>query len=233
MRDAQIALNGAEKEFKDHGDEPSTRNAAYIAQRKVVAAEAKGQTMGNLQQKKELEANLARSKDDQLARTRGDLDSTRGQLARTEMDAQSERAARVAAEKKANDALSAINGLKTSQDERGLVLTLSGSVLFATNSTALLPVAKTRLTEVATALKEDKRAIAVYGHTDSTGGDDLNQKLSEGRAASVKTFLSQQGVPADRITSTGMGKGQPIADNASPEGRANNRRVEIVLKNAR
>jgi len=71
--------------------------------------------------------------------------------------------------------------------------------------------------------------MVVEGHTDSQGNDDANQVLSEQRAKSVRDYLVSRGVAADRITSTGKGETSPVADNKSAEGRANNRRVEIVV----
>ena len=83
----------------------------------------------------------------------------------------------------------------------------------------------------ARALKEDGRSITIIGHTDSAGSDAANQKLSEARAEAVRTYLVSQGIPADHVKSEGAGESQPVADNKTPEGRANNRRVEIILQN--
>jgi outer membrane protein OmpA-like peptidoglycan-associated protein len=112
------------------------------------------------------------------------------------------------------------------------VLTLSGSVLFATGKSTLLPTSKGRLNDVARALKEDPRSITIVGHTDSQGADEMNMKLSQARAESVRTYLTSQGVPADRVRAEGLGETQPVVDNGTAEGRANNRRVEIILENA-
>ena len=70
--------------------------------------------------------------------------------------------------------------------------------------------------------------IEVQGHTDNVGGDDYNQKLSQGRADAVKAWLVAHAIPAHRITTRGYGRQQPIATNDSDEGRAKNRRVEIA-----
>jgi outer membrane protein OmpA-like peptidoglycan-associated protein len=111
-----------------------------------------------------------------------------------------------------------------------MVITLSGSVLFASNKDALLPGAQDRLGMVADALKtQDDREIIVEGHTDSQGSADSNQGLSERRARSVATFLISRGVRGDQIRSAGLGLSKPIADNGTAEGRANNRRVEIIV----
>ncbi len=71
--------------------------------------------------------------------------------------------------------------------------------------------------------------LRIEGYTDSTGSDELNQRLSRERAESVRGFLEKQGVAAGRMTAVGYGPKFPVADNATPEGRAKNRRVEIVL----
>ncbi len=113
-----------------------------------------------------------------------------------------------------------------------MVITLSGAVLFESAKWALLPGAQTKLNEVADALtKQDKDStIIVEGHTDSQGAAAMNQELSQKRAESVRTYLISRGMSADRITATGFGPTRSIANNASPEGRADNRRVEIVVQ---
>lgn len=117
------------------------------------------------------------------------------------------------------------------EDERGLVVTLSGGVLFRSAKSNLLSSAQVKLDQVAKALMSVReRNIIVEGHTDSQGSESYNQGLSQRRADTVRNYLVQQGYPGDRIQARGMGEGSPIADNASPEGRANNRRVEIVIE---
>ena len=112
-----------------------------------------------------------------------------------------------------------------------MVITLSGSVLFASNKDALLPAAQERLGQVGDALKtQDDHKIVVEGHTDSQGSAQSNQGLSERRAQAVVSFLIARGVPVDQIRAQGLGPSRPIADNTSPEGRANNRRVEIIVQ---
>jgi outer membrane protein OmpA-like peptidoglycan-associated protein len=113
-----------------------------------------------------------------------------------------------------------------------MVITLSGSVLFATDQSTLLPAATTKLNEVADALiKGNPDAnITIEGHTDSQGQLQHNMELSQRRAESVKSQLVARGVAADRIKTVGVGPDRPLADNKSPEGRANNRRVEIIVQ---
>jgi outer membrane protein OmpA-like peptidoglycan-associated protein len=113
-----------------------------------------------------------------------------------------------------------------------LTLSLSGAVLFAFNKATLLPSAERVLNEVATALKTDKqsnRTLTVVGHTDSVGTDAANQALSLARAQAVRNFLIAHGVSPNRIRAVGRGENQPVAQNDTPENRAQNRRVEIVI----
>ena len=224
VHDARVALDAAEKSLADEGDTPRTRDLAYIASRRAITAEARGDTLQTLAAKRSAEADLQQFKDRQLA-------ETKGALAKAQRDTEAERRAREAADAKARDALAAIAGLQTRTSDRGLVLTLSGSVLFASGKSDLLPAAQARLAEVAKALSADKRAVTIIGYTDSNGSDELNTKLSQERAAAVRTYLVSQGIESSRVKAEGMGKANPIADNATPEGRANNRRVEIVLEN--
>jgi outer membrane protein OmpA-like peptidoglycan-associated protein len=71
--------------------------------------------------------------------------------------------------------------------------------------------------------------LDIEGHTDNTGSDEFNQTLSERRATSVQTYLTQQGLAADSVTAVGFGKDMPIADNSTAAGRQQNRRVEIIV----
>ena len=94
-----------------------------------------------------------------------------------------------------------------------------------------MPNSRQKLSEVADVLKDQPdRNIIVEGHTDSTGTPAKNDPLSLARAEEVKQFLVSRGVPAMRISARGFGASHPVASNDSPEGRANNRRVEIVIE---
>lgn len=112
------------------------------------------------------------------------------------------------------------------------VITLDdqGQVLFAFDSAELTGEAKRLLADVATRLTgANLVAVKVVGHTDSVGSDAYNQGLSERRARSVADFLVAQGVPADKLSTEGRGESQPVADNGSDAGRAENRRVELYV----
>jgi outer membrane protein OmpA-like peptidoglycan-associated protein len=112
-----------------------------------------------------------------------------------------------------------------------MVITLSGGVLFVTNKSDLLPGAQVKLGQVADALgtQDTESKIVVNGYTDSQGTAAYNQDLSQRRAQSVRDYLVTKGIASDRITAVGFGLNNPVADNATAEGRANNRRVEIVV----
>lgn len=119
---------------------------------------------------------------------------------------------------------------KVEEDSQRMVITLSGEVLFEVGKDALRASAQRKLDQVAEVLLAKRDAeITVVGHTDSQGKADMNDRLSQARALSVKNYLVTQGIANDRITAVGKGQTEPIASNDTPEGRANNRRVEIVV----
>jgi len=119
--------------------------------------------------------------------------------------------------------------LATRDSARGLIVSMP-DVLFDTGSANLKPTARERLAKVAGVLiaYPDMR-IEVDGYTDSTGNPMSNEQLSQERAASVQSYLTQQGVSASSISIHGFGEANPIASNESLEGRQQNRRVELVV----
>src|SRR5579859_2167699 len=119
--------------------------------------------------------------------------------------------------------------LATRDSARGLIANMS-DVLFRSGSVDLLPAARERLAKVSgIILAYPSLHLAVEGHTDSVGTDEYNQTLSERRAQSVRDYFVQQGIPSASIEAHGFGKTEPIASNDTPEGRQQNRRVELVL----
>lgn len=119
--------------------------------------------------------------------------------------------------------------LATSESARGLIVNMS-DVLFDTGKYTLKPTTQISLAKVAGILQAyPGLKVQVEGYTDSVGGDDYNQKLSENRASTVMNFLVAQGVSQANITSQGFGKSNPVADNATASGRAQNRRVNMVV----
>ena len=111
-----------------------------------------------------------------------------------------------------------------------IVLNMPSNVTFATDQDQVIPPFYPTLDSVAIVLNKFNRTlIDVNGHTDSTGSLAHNQGLSERRAASVANYLGSRGVDQRRISTLGFGPSQPIASNATPEGRAQNRRVEVLI----
>lgn len=119
---------------------------------------------------------------------------------------------------------------QTDQTARGLVVSLSGGILFDSGKSVVKQGAKITLAKLAgILLMMGESKILIEGHTDSTGSEETNQKLSAARAKSVMDFLAEQGVETSRMTSEGFAATRPVAENDTAENRAKNRRVEIVL----
>lgn len=119
--------------------------------------------------------------------------------------------------------------LNAKQTDRGMTITL-GDVLFDTGKSHLKSGNERSLQKLAQFLKENpKRTVSIEGFTDSVGGDEYNQQLSERRADSVRMALVGFGVEPERIAATGYGKAFPVAGNETATGRQQNRRVEIVI----
>jgi len=227
LHDAKLALDNAEKKFSDNSD--GTRDAAYVATRKAQLAEVLAQTA--LAKRDAETAHAAKEAD--LQNKAGQLTQTQQELASKNQQLEQERTARAEAEKKAREAytkLAAAAAVAVKDDDRGTVITVPAGVLFASGKSDLLGSASSRLEQVAEALKnEPDRKITIIGHTDSQGSDQSNMELSQRRAATVQSFFAAHGIPSDKINATGAGESQPVADNNTPEGRANNRRVEIII----
>lgn len=122
------------------------------------------------------------------------------------------------------------SGVSVTRVGNDIILNMPGNVTFATNSSDINAKFYEVLNSVAIVLKEyDKTLIDVTGHTDSTGSDQYNLELSQKRAQSVASYLIGQGLNGQRFYVVGAGESQPIADNNTPAGREQNRRVEIRL----
>ncbi|MEI9903107.1 MAG: OmpA family protein [Asticcacaulis sp.] len=122
-------------------------------------------------------------------------------------------------------------GVYITNNGDNIVLNMPGDVTFESASADLSPNFEPVLDDVATILNQyPSTFIDVVGHADSQGSDAYNQDLSERRANSVASYLVNAKVKQERIYVAGMGESQPIASNATPEGRAQNRRVEITLR---
>ena len=138
-------------------------------------------------------------------------------------------------EKRQGDLLVRLQQIEQSAraEQRGIVMTLPGNEYFDSGHSEVKRRARERLARIGQALADasDGR-ILVEGHTDSTGSDKFNMRLSELRAESVKDILIKNGVLGDRIEIHGYGSTKPVASNSTPEGRSQNRRVEVVVQDA-
>lgn len=125
--------------------------------------------------------------------------------------------------------------VETVNDGQAIKVTFDSGILFATNSSSLSTASQNSLIQFSNSLKANPDTdVEIYGHTDSSGGDNINIPLSQKRADSVKTFLSGQGIGASRMATAGMGSSQPVATEDAKGVQALNRRVEVyILPNAK
>lgn len=113
---------------------------------------------------------------------------------------------------------------------QAIKVTFDSGILFETGKSDLSPASKTALTNFANSLKNTAETdVAIYGHTDNTGSREVNERISLERAQSVVGFLAENGIVAERTSATGVAFDQPVADNSTSEGRAQNRRVEVFI----
>jgi len=176
----------------------------------------------------------AQAEADRAARERGDAEAAQAQAqsAQAQLDQARQSAAQSEQEKaqlreQLRQQLNVI--LETRETARGLIVNMS-DVLFDTGKYTLKPGAREKLAKIGgIVLAHPGLKLQIEGHTDSIGGDEYNQRLSEDRANSVRDYLVSQGVPADAVTARGFGKTQPVTDNSTAAGRQQNRRVELVV----
>jgi len=239
---AKQALGKAENAWKEDpkAKEAETLTLAYIAERRALTSDALGEAAKARkdrikldQEYIELQEKRASMTEEELERVRSRLAIASQKAATSEAELAKERAARAEAEKKLSAAVASLAEMASVKEEaRGMVITLNGSVLFTTGKYELLPIAKSKLDEVAKALQEQGfKKIVIEGHTDSRGKASDNDTLSERRATSVKDHLVSQGLEAGKIQAVGLGSTRPLDTNDTPEGRANNRRVELIVTN--
>lgn len=245
VHEADLALQRAEAAFNDMPDDPSTIDLAILAERRAEIAEAEAAALKSGQDTELAKRQLTDFMAGQLKNARGQLESTKGQLDQTKQnlshtqealnaqqaltaDQQKKLADLEAKLKDARDTIAKIAAVK--DDDRGMVITLQGEVLFATGKWDLKAGAMAKLDQIAEALRGKEQPMVVYGFTDNVGTRETNMDLSQKRANSVRDYLVTRGIPADLITAQGKGPDNPIAENTSVEGRASNRRVEIVVQ---
>lgn len=233
LYEAKKALDEAEAVKKRKHGSDLERDLAYVAARRAQHAQAVAQLKVAKEDQREAFAQRTNVLESQRDQSKEQLAATSEKLSEKEKDLADKEAKLAAAEAEQaalKERLEAANAA-LSKDEKGrMVVTLSGAVLFKSASADLLPTARRRLEEVANVLREyDGASITVEGHTDSRGTENYNSTLSLHRAQSVERFLEGQGIDNKALRSVGRGESEPIASNDNPEGRANNRRVEIVI----
>jgi outer membrane protein OmpA-like peptidoglycan-associated protein len=222
----------------------TAEDAREIAVKQLIAEhhenelQASAQAVDDATQQKELaEAQAAKAKSDmersqvnsanEVATAQAETEQAR--LSAAQANAQVLTAENDKAAMRAKLSLQLNTILATRDTARGLIVSMS-DVLFDTGKYTLLPGAREKLSKVAGILiAYPGLNIAVGGYTDNVGTDQLNQGLSENRAASVRDYLVQQGVPMNSITAIGYGNTMPVASNDSSAGRQENRRVELVV----
>jgi outer membrane protein OmpA-like peptidoglycan-associated protein len=234
-----------DREAKAHADaaaEVKRRQEADQARAQAEAAKADAERMKAEAEKAAAEAARQKQEAD-VARAAAlaqqqSAEAAAAEAARDRAAAQAEagKARQAAAQAEAEKAqlraqlLAQLNSiLQTRDSARGLIVNMS-DVLFDTGSYTLKPGAREKLAKISgIVLAHPGLSLQIEGHTDSVGGDDFNQQLSERRADSVRDFLAEQGVAGSSITARGFGKTQPVASNDTAEGRQRNRRVELVV----
>jgi OOP family OmpA-OmpF porin len=209
LYEAQSSVERAESDWAAKEDSAEAIHLAYLASRRVEIAEV---SAAGRKAFEEMGSN-ARLRD-KVA-----LEATKGELART----------KEAAAEREREMRDEIQEMQARETERGLLMTL-GDVVFDVGEANLRPGATEKLALLARFLQDHPdRELLVEGYTDNTGSDSLNLTLSQERAESVTQFLSTRGISSSRMIATGYGKAYPQTSNDTPEGRQQNRRVEIVI----
>lgn len=189
--------------------------AAFSTRIKALESQAAASAEQRAELERQVEAERARA-----AQAEAELGRAREALAKQEEEQK---------QRLANMEKTLAEIAQTRRDDRGFIITLPG-IFFDTGKAALKSGSRNTLGRIAEQLRlNDRLTIVVEGHTDSTGSDELNQALSEKRAAAVKDALVSAGIGADRVTAVGKGEAAPVATNDTAAGRQQNRRVEIVL----
>lgn len=233
LKDARDTLARADKVWTSDHDESEANHLAYLAQQRAEIA-------SNTARTRQMDAQIQQSgsEADRLrlqARTREAEQATQRanraqqQAMSAEQRAAQQQAAALSAQERVGVLETQLRELEAQQTERGLLVTL-GDVLFAFDKAELSAQAAPRLDKLAGFLMQfPERHMLIEGYTDSVGNEAYNLSLSERRAQAVRDALVQRGVASARISARGFGKAHPVADNGSADGRAMNRRVEIVI----
>lgn len=226
MKEAEAAVKAAEV---SRPDDEYAAHLVLLADQKVEIARARAQSRQYEDERNALSEQSERARLDartlEADRARRDATSARADAASARDEVAASRAARLDLERQ-------IAELNARETDRGLVVTL-GDLLFATGKSELTGGAGPNLDKLAAFLGEySDRTVLIEGHTDSVGSAESNQLLSQRRADSVRSYLVNRGVQANRVTTAGLGEGSPVASNDTNTGRQQNRRVEVIISNA-
>ncbi|HXM97281.1 MAG TPA: OmpA family protein [Candidatus Dormibacteraeota bacterium] len=229
------AQSAAQLAARSQADAENARNAAQQGQRTAEADSdrnraAAASSDAQLQQASNAQANAETARNAaQQGQRIAEADSDRNRAAAASSDAKLQRAIIDREELRARLLQQFNLILETRDTARGLVVNMS-DVLFDSGKYSLRPLAREKLAKISgIVLAYPSLNLAVEGNTDSVGTEAFNQQLSEQRAEGVRSYLTQQGVPAASTTSKGFGKSRPIASNDTAEGRQQNRRVELIV----
>lgn len=133
-------------------------------------------------------------------------------------------------DKQAAEIKQTVPGATVERQGEGIIVKFDSGILFDVDKTDLKTAAKSNLTNLSKSLSQNPQTnILIVGHTDDTGSDDHNMDLSVRRAEAVKAYIASAGVNGSRLSTQGKGESEPIADNTTADGRAQNRRVEIAI----
>src|SRR2546422_161075 len=205
--------------------------AAKAQLTKAQTAYRQAQSDPNVQAHSQLQLADAQKAIQAAEQARMQAEQARMQAEQARMQAESARAQADAEQAKNVALLKELADLKGQQTNRGLVLTV-GDVLFATGKAEVAAGGLRSIDKLAEFLKKNPtRNLLIEGHTDNTGPEDFNLKLSQQRADAVKDVLVSRGVGTDRITTKGYGPKYPVVSNDTAAGRQQNRRVEVVVLN--
>jgi outer membrane protein OmpA-like peptidoglycan-associated protein len=226
---AQVRTNDANR-MKEQAESDAAKAQANAAQAQSEAAQAKLNSEKALADSAQAQADMAaRDAASATALASSQADAERSRLAALEAQKNADQAMNEKAELRSKLAQQLNTILQTRDTARGLIISMS-DVLFDTGKYDLKSGAREKLAKVAgILLAYPGLNVQVGGYTDSKGGDEMNQKLSENRASSVRDYLVQQGVGNDSVSAKGFGNSSPVASNALASGRQQNRRVELVV----
>jgi len=218
----------ADAEAKRRADAEAARQAAEQA--KAEAEKAKAEALAAAQEAARQKEEAEKAKAEALAQQQAlAAEAEKAKAAAAQSENLRQKTEQEKAELRARLLQQLNQVLATRDSARGLIANMS-DVLFRSGSYELLPAARERLAKVSgIILAYPSLHLAVEGHTDSVGGDQYNQTLSEQRAEAVRDYFVQQGISGSAVDAQGFGKTEPIASNDTPEGRQQNRRVELIL----